>query len=266
MAPVASYSYDEAGLTVKDYSGTNDFSIAGTGLVRNGAGHTSGGLSSTGAAKAILPNIGQTPNRTIMSWIKGVELMTDGWVIEWHVASIDSGSWGILKLAGQLHIQARNAGGIARASAPLPVDNAWHHYAGRYDGTNVEILVDGILVASTPLAGPLRSDADPPTIGGWTELQPILDDTRIDNGALNDSAINLAKNTPVSSGAVSVALSISDQARANMLTALALVDPQNLSNVDLMKRVMDAGGLALVIVTNLTAAEQYSRYVESLSA
>lgn len=263
MAPVASYSADEAGTTVIDHANNNDFSIAGTSLVRNINGHTNGGLNSNGTTVATLPEIGETASRTIMMWIKSVESISDGWVIQWYVASIDSGAWGILKLAGQLHIQARNADSVARASVALPADGAWHHYAGTYDGTNIRLYVDGVLVSTTPLAGPLRTDSNAPTIGGWVEAATILDDIRIDDAALDQAAIASLKNTPVGTVTV-VAGSIADQARANMLTALVLVEPQKLSNTDLMKQVVDAGGLGLVTVTSASPATHLERYMMSL--
>lgn len=58
--------------------------------------------------------------------------------------------------------------------------------------------------------------------------------------------------------------SISDTARANMLAVLVLTDPQQLSNVDLMRLVIASGGLALITVTDATAAVHLERYLRSL--
>lgn len=55
-----------------------------------------------------------------------------------------------------------------------------------------------------------------------------------------------------------------DRARTNMMTALVLTDPQNLSLVDLMRQVIAAGGLALVTVTSASAATHLVRYEMSL--
>ena len=61
-------------------------------------------------------------------------------------------------------------------------------------------------------------------------------------------------------------LSISDTARANMIAALGLSDAQArvLSNVDLMRLVIAAGGLGLVTVTSATAAVHLERYLRFL--
>lgn len=69
---------------------------------------------------------------------------------------------------------------------------------------------------------------------------------------------------PEGGSAPSMGLSIADQARANMLTALVLTEPQKLSNTDLMKLVMDAGGLGLITVTNASPATHLIRYMMSL--
>lgn len=57
-----------------------------------------------------------------------------------------------------------------------------------------------------------------------------------------------------------MSLSISDQARVNMLAALVLTEPQP-SNVDLMRLVIAGGGLSLITVTDANAAEHYNRYL-----
>lgn len=54
---------------------------------------------------------------------------------------------------------------------------------------------------------------------------------------------------------------ISDQARINMLTELALVEPQLLSNVDLMRGVVAKVGQLLVPITNKTYAGHYYDYL-----
>lgn len=57
---------------------------------------------------------------------------------------------------------------------------------------------------------------------------------------------------------------ISDEARANLLANRVLSDPQSLSNVDLMKLVLDDGAQVLIPKTNATVAEHYNRYLITL--
>jgi hypothetical protein len=59
-------------------------------------------------------------------------------------------------------------------------------------------------------------------------------------------------------------ISIDDEARKNMLTELGLVEPQNLSNTDLMRMVMVDVGQTTVTVTSASAATHLERYLMQL--
>lgn len=58
--------------------------------------------------------------------------------------------------------------------------------------------------------------------------------------------------------------SISDTARANMLANRSLVEPQKLSNVDLMALVLADGAQTLVTKTDATAAVHLWRYLKTV--
>lgn len=199
MTLLAAYSADEAisDATVVDRSGGgNDFTLTGTGVTRV-AGHVGNGLSNTGNANpAFPPTVGQTADRTVMLWAKGPNT-TPGWLIQWYVSTIDSGCWGILNISGSIHIQARNGTTQARASTARPSDisTTWHHIAGTYDGTNVRLYLDGVLKATSALAGPLRTDAAL-QLYGYTESD-VTDDIRIYDEVLDAVAIAAASATPV---------------------------------------------------------------------
>jgi hypothetical protein len=196
---LASYNADEAiaDATVVDRTGSgNDFTLTGTGVTRV-AGHTGNGLSNTGNFNpAFPPNVGQTANRTMMLWLKGPNT-TAGWSIQWYISSIDSGSWGILNLSGSIHIQARSSSTLARASFARPSDisTVWHHIAGTYDGSNIRLYFDGVLKATTALAGPLRTDGVL-QLFGVTESD-IVDDIRIYDEVLDATAISALSAQPV---------------------------------------------------------------------
>lgn len=61
------------------------------------------------------------------------------------------------------------------------------------------------------------------------------------------------------------AVDVSRTARDNMLTQLGQVEPQNKSNIDLMREVMVFGGQTLVVVTSASAATHYARYCKQLA-
>jgi hypothetical protein len=190
-------NFDETGNTILDSSGLNrNWSIAGSGLTRAIDSNTRKVLQNTGSTIALPTNVGQTSNRTIMCSLKGA-FSTAGWPVQWYNSSDDTGLWGILILSGQVHIQARNAGGIARASFAAPGDWAttWYHITGTYDGTNIKLFIDGVLKATTPITAPLRTDGVL-QLFGYSENN-YIDDLRIFNDALTDAQVAMYKNIPV---------------------------------------------------------------------
>jgi len=196
MTLLAAYSFDESGTIVTDYAADHDFTISGTSGARTTSGHTNGGLtkSAVGMVNVAVPPFGQTPSRTVMLWAKGAG---STWYVQWYVASIDSGAWGILQIAPQIGAQARTSSTLARPLTATPTDGLWHHYAATYDGSNVRFYLDGSLAATSTLAGPLRTDADELQIMEWSDGSTTIDDLRIYDEALDAAAITAAMNTPV---------------------------------------------------------------------
>lgn len=201
-ASLAAYSFDAAhgdANTVRDLSGNgHDFSIAGTVTARV-AGKNAEGLRSTGAgALPALPDIGRTARRTVMAWIRNADPVAS-WAVQFNAAAIDSGAWGILFLPPNIHIQARNPTTLARASAAWPTDGQPHHVAGTFDESAVRLYLDGVLAGGpTALAGPLRTDTDPPVLFlGMGALNGYLDDLRLFDAALDAAAVQSFRDTPV---------------------------------------------------------------------
>lgn len=266
MTTLGAYSFDGAGDDVADFSGNgNDFSITGTDTIKV-AGHTNEGITKNGSNRPVLPMMGQTDNRTVMMWAKGQDTV---WYIRW-VTADDTGLWGILVLGGNIGVRARNAGSVANPGVPVPTDGEWHHYAGTYDGTTVRFYLDGTLVASEALAGPLRTDATVIDMMEWSGNTTTIDDVRILDETLTEAQITALKDIPVGEeedpdppdppdgGDL---LTTSDTVRANMLTALTLSEPQLDTNVDLMNKIQVGGGFALVtVVPEWTPAKQLLEY------
>lgn len=198
-SPLAAYNFDEDSGIVLDVTGNGlDFSIAGASVTRV-AGHTGNGLRSTGLAPASLPDVGRTNSRTLMAWLSFTDIVTS-WPVQFNTPSIDSGGWGILYLVPNIVIQARNASTFVRASAAWPADGQPHHVAGTYDGTSVRLYLDGVLQgAPVALAGPLRTDTDPPRLwsGTGTMTAGYIDDLRLFDAALIQAEIQTLRDTPV---------------------------------------------------------------------
>lgn len=200
MTLLLACAFDEpSGNTITDHSGQNNhFSLDGSNGIRTINGHTLFGLTKNGITMPSLPLIGQTTNRTVMLWVKGTGTT---WIIRWHVSSIDSGSWGIMHLSGNVAVQARSNINLAtRPTYPIPGDGLWHHYAATYDGTSVKLYVDGVFRSETVFAGPLRTDAETLNIMEWTDSNTSIDDLRIYDEALDEVAIANLMATPVATG------------------------------------------------------------------
>lgn len=203
MTRLAAWNFDEASGDVLDASGNNwDFALTSP-TIRTNSGHTDKGLTQSGDDIFLLSttilNALKTPNRTIAAWVKETSPMT-AWIGEFYVSSIDSGSWGILFLASQWHIQARNSSSFVRCSVARPTDNAFHHIAGTYDGTNVRLYFDAVLMSTQALAGPLRTDADEFRFLQNTTSSIVVDDVQYLDEALSQPDIATLMNTPVVPG------------------------------------------------------------------
>jgi len=200
MIPIVSWNFDEASGPVLDNSGHGgDFTLTSP-TVRTSSGHTNGGLTQAGSDIQLAPSsvlaAVKTPQRTIAAWIKET-IPETGWVGELYISSIDSGSWGILFLSGQWHIQARNAGGFVRCSVARPTDSLFHHVAGTYDGVNVKMYLDGVLVATQPLTAPMRTDADELRVLDNTSSSITVDDLQYFDFAASLSEVSTIMSNPV---------------------------------------------------------------------
>jgi len=203
MAVLGAYNFDEASGAVLDRSGNgHSFSLSGNSI-RDGAGHTANGARSTSTGTDAGPGLyGQTTNRTLMMWLKMSADFT-GWCFEQHITGPDSGAWGLLCLSGQLGYRARNAAAnTAFASAARKTDNAWHHYAGTWDGTTCRFYTDGVLTSSATLSGggvgPIATADVCNLFNISVGTPPIIDDVRVFDTVLTASEIAGYMATPVS--------------------------------------------------------------------
>lgn len=204
MAELLSYNFDEASGDVIDHTGNSrGFAIASPGIrTSSGNGQTDKGLTLSFNGIQNGPAITglQTANRTVMCHVKNTGVII-GHLLEMYVTSLDSSAWSILYLNGNLNIQARNSSGFVRPSVTRPSDNAWHHVAGTYDGTNVRLWLDGSNVATAAMAPPLRTDANVFRIMDNVDSVTTIDNVRLFDTALDSTAINTYMNTPVTAPA-----------------------------------------------------------------
>lgn len=220
MSLLAAYSFDETGDTCLDMSGNAQDFLLTTNAVRV-TGHTGGGIQPATTTAVQLPNVGQTPDRTVCMWVKGS--IPDGWPVWWYDSTAASGAgagvWGILFIGGNPKIRVRNtADAFTDATAPWPDTTNWHHIAGTYGGGSVKLYLDGVLADQQSLVGPIRSSAAPTLFGGWASAG-LFDDLRVYDTALGLSSVTAAMS-PVASSDLATAGTLSvNTAFLNRVTA-----------------------------------------------
>lgn len=203
MALLAAYNFDEASGPVVDLTGNgHGWTLSGSSARTTGdGGHTDEGLGQTTTSNDTGPALfGQTPQRTLMFWLRTTSDFT-GWIFEWHDNANDTGRWGLLCLGGNMGFRGTGPGGAVHASRARPTDNQWHHWAGTYDGTTLRAYFDGALVGSgSALAGGILTDADVIRVFTSAGSGNTIDDVRIYDEALDQSTIATLMNTPATSG------------------------------------------------------------------
>jgi hypothetical protein len=79
--------------------------------------------------------------------------------------------------------------------------NAWTHLAVTYDGASLCLYVNGTLVTTTAVGGPIPASTGALRIGGnaiWPEWYAgLIDDVRVYNRALTAAQIQADMTTPV---------------------------------------------------------------------
>lgn len=214
MTLLAAYSFDEAGLTVTDYSGNGNSFTLNDYVQRVEDGHTNGGLQSNGGGTVALPDIGKTADRTLMFWLRdSVDFPSEHLIATWDVPSVGT-AWGVDLLPGPppvVRLYGRSASTQAYVEAAWPDDGAYHHVAGTYDQSFLRLYLDGNLAGTAALTGPLRTDNNPPVLfeGFSTATADCL---RIDDSTYDLASIRVAMTTPVEgnlSGAATLAVTTS---------------------------------------------------------
>jgi glucose/arabinose dehydrogenase/PKD repeat protein len=197
---VAAYSFDEnTGATTADDSGSGNVGTTGN-AVWTPLGHYGGAYLFDGSTARITvadsPSLDLTDQMTLMAWVQPTAL---------------NGYWNdvIIKEDGQYYLLADSpagtpaTGGTFHPFGPLQgpsglAPNQWTHLASRYDGSTLQLYVNGALVASQALTGPILPSSLPLQIGGHSlygeYFTGSIDEVRIYNRALGASEIQSAMN------------------------------------------------------------------------
>ena len=102
--------------------------------------------------------------------------------------------------SGRVYVRSRD-----RYSPGGPIAaNAWSHLAATYDGSALRLYVNGVVVTSLAVSGPIARSTNPLRIGGnsiWGEwFSGLIDEVRIYNRALTAAEIRSDMTTPLAGG------------------------------------------------------------------
>jgi hypothetical protein len=202
---VAAWGFDEgAGTTVADASGNNN-----TGTLSDATwtsqGRFGNALSFNGTSALVLVNnsasLQLTTGMTLEAWVYPTTTL-----VYWKALIQKEADAYLLTASSNQHRPA--AGGtlngdccpVVYAAAPLAV-NTWTHVAATYDGSQLRMYTNGVLVSSAPASGSFQVNTNPLRIGGNTYASEFfpgrLDEVRIYNRALSQAEIQADMNTAV---------------------------------------------------------------------
>jgi hypothetical protein len=142
---------------------------------------------------------------TVSAWIRGSQPDDYRWIVAKGASNCDSPSYGLYSTASPNEVRFivydGNTFGVASAIVPGIWDEQYHLLTGTYDGSQVEIYVDGLLSGVTAYSGVIKYDLSPSrdlNIGGYVGCPPgpnnfsfagDIDDVQIYDRALTANEI-----------------------------------------------------------------------------
>ena len=205
---VAAYAFDEnTGVTVGDASGNSN-----TGTVTEAAwvpGRFGSALSFDGVNDRVFVNSSTSLNlstgMTLEAWVQPTAAQS-GWrtIVQREPDAYflnGSNDSGALRPSGGGNF----AGSTTWTSATTPlVVGTWTHLALTYNGSLVQLYVNGVATASTPASGGVLATTSPLWIGGNNPygeyFKGLIDEVRIYNRALSAAEVQTDMTTPVGGG------------------------------------------------------------------
>jgi len=208
---VAAYSFGEgAGTVVTDASGNGNTGSLGSGVTWTAAGRFGSALAFNGASFVTIPSaasLNLTTAMTLEAWV-----YPTGNLYKWNAVlmkeqpgeflyALYSGSSSHRRPYVYFNTSTTSAGEQGASGSKWLPFNAWSHLAGTYDGASLKLYVNGQLVRSQAVSGPIATSTGPLRIGGngiWNQyFEGRIDEVRIYNRALSESEIQVDMNTAV---------------------------------------------------------------------
>ncbi len=200
---VMAFNFEASATTVSDVSGNNNH-----GTLQNGVQQTNGkygnGLLFDGVDDYISvpdsPTLNPANGVTVTAWVKNANqgmILGKGFNANQYLLYITPNN--ILRFF------------INEVNGPqqsYTATAAWTHIAGVYDGSDVSLYKDGILIGTVPYTAPIQTDPTELNIGRWTVggyfsnsindyFTGSLDEIRIYNRGLSSAEVLADMNTPL---------------------------------------------------------------------
>ena len=207
---VAAYSFSEGtGTVVRDASGNNNTGTLGSGVSWTRYGRFGSAIAFNGTDFVTIPatsSLNLTAGMTLEAWVYPTST-TATWSTV--LMKEQPGEFVYTLYAGSPVNQLNVYFNVGTASsgehgtpgpAALPL-NTWSHLAGTYDGANLRLYVNGVLVSSQPFSGPIAASAGALRLGGngvWGEyFKGVLDEIRIYARPLSIAEIQADMNAAI---------------------------------------------------------------------
>jgi len=89
--------------------------------------------------------------------------------------------------------QIKTSNGYFSATSKTLLDSSWHYLVGTYDGSTINLYIDGSLAATAPATGTLNSNSNSASIGNFASTtgsaNGLINDAQVYSSALSSSQI-----------------------------------------------------------------------------
>jgi len=178
--------------------GAGDVTSQHPGTLANGTGFTTGLVNQAFTFDGVDDYVnlgGWNPGTrwTLQAWVKLSQLQTGRRAILG--ANADSRDWSLTAYDGSLGLTYKPLSGSTESltNATVAQTNTWYHLAGTFDGSNVALYVNGVLVGTAPAASDYLGSSSGTRIGGSVccgeYFAGAVDEATIHNRPLSASEI-----------------------------------------------------------------------------